>query len=155
MTAQELLIRQSERNLATLIETVRAFPKDKLDWKPAPGARSALNQLQEIATILEMSGDMYGKRKLEFNMDDYGTWVARREQYTDAEELIEMITKTTAHNNEEIAKIADDQLLTPFEMPWPGDFTLVDIMSYHQWNMAYHDAQINYLASMLETPSEE
>ncbi|RYG39493.1 DinB family protein [bacterium] len=155
MTAQEHLVRLSDRNFQTLSQTVRAFPKDKLDWKPAPGSRSALDQLQEIATILEASGDMYKTYKLEFNPEDFGAWMERRQQYTDAEELLQMIEKVTASNNETIMGIPEEDLVKPFEMPWPGEFRVIDVLGYHPWNMAYHDAQINYIASMLETPGEE
>ncbi|MEA2553574.1 MAG: hypothetical protein QOJ65_1750, partial [Fimbriimonadaceae bacterium] len=40
MTATELLIHLTEKEIDSLFQAARRLPADKLDWKPAPDARS-------------------------------------------------------------------------------------------------------------------
>ena len=49
MRYQDHVVKQTQRALDDVLRAVEALPEDKRDWKPAETARSALNQLQEIA----------------------------------------------------------------------------------------------------------
>ena len=42
------------------------------------------------------------------------------------------------------ASALDDEIQTPF-----GMMTMEQILAYPQWNMTYHQGQINYIASLL------
>ena len=47
-----------------------------------------------------------------------------------------------------IRAMPDDALAIEIHMPW-GVQTLGAILAYPNWNMTYHEGQINYIASML------
>ena len=34
-------------------------------------------------------------------------------------------------------------------MPWPGDTQVVDILTYHMWNLNYHEGQLVYIQMAL------
>ncbi|CAN5650044.1 hypothetical protein BH11ARM2_BH11ARM2_11960 [soil metagenome] len=152
MTAKELLIHQTRVRLADFIETVRKFPQGKLDWKPAPGARTALDQIQEVATILDFGSMDYKARKMDFKMEEFGAYVESRAKITELDELIRRLEASCEKAIKDIESVPDEELLMPFEMPWPVDFKVVDVLGYQQWNMGYHAAQITYIESLLEKP---
>ena len=63
MNAADLLERQTRRQLDAFVEAVRSIPADKMAWKPSSGVRSALDLLQECATINDLKPDLYETRK--------------------------------------------------------------------------------------------
>lgn len=148
MDARDLICRQNERQIDSLFRAARALRTEKLTWKPAPGARSALDQLQEIATSYTEFADAYRKRKVEWNPKEFARWMQERSQYTDLDELERMTREGNAKLAEEIRATDLADLSLPVEMPFPGDFTVADIFSYYSWNAAYHEGQIYYIGSL-------
>lgn len=153
MTAQELLVHQTQVRLADFIETVRNFPQDKLEWKPAPGARSALDQIQEVATIVDFGKTDYETRQLSVDTAAWPEYLEERSKLRDVDDLIRRIEVSTGKVVAQIGSTPDGELMQPFEMPWPVEFKVVDILGYMQWNLGYHAAQITYIASMMEEES--
>lgn len=49
-----------------------------------------------------------------------------------------------------MSSVNERELADVVEMPWPGDFRVADLLTYHYWNMTYHEGQITYIASMLQ-----
>lgn len=148
MTAAEYLAHQTRRQLGNLIEAVRAIPADRLAWQPAPGARSALDQLQEVATI----GDAFPRddiRRITFSPDQFTNWMTERAKRTDPEELIASLMDYTDRQIARIDEVPTDAYLDQVENPWGADLKVIDALSYHNWNMAYHEGQIRYIATLL------
>jgi len=152
MNAHDVLIRQIERGIDSLFRAARALPADRLTWSPVPGARSALDQLQEIATIggRGVFADAHLKRKMEWDPEKMAQWKSERAKITDLNELERMTRESCADLFEAIRNTESGDLSATVEMPFPGDFTLADIYSYYSWNMGYHEGQINYIASLVE-----
>src|SRR3954470_21464432 len=92
MNAQELLIHLTNKQVDALFRAARALPADKLDWKPAPGARSALDQLQEVATALPQFWPIYTERKMAWDEGKFAKWMEDRAKITSVDEL-ERLTK--------------------------------------------------------------
>jgi len=150
MNALELLIYLTEKQVDRVFEVARRLPAEKLDWKPAPGARSALCQLQEIATALPEFWPMFTERKMEWDGAQFERWMTERAKITSLDEL-EAITKKNTQLLVEFIKASDaNDLTAPVQMPFPGEFNVADILSYHYWNAAYHEGQIMYIASLIE-----
>jgi len=149
MTAIELIIRLTEREIDSLFKAARALPADKLDWKPAPGARSALDQLQEIATSYDTFQSAHKERRVEWSEEMFAKWIAERSKITDLDELEKRTREGYRSALADLQASNPDDLVLPVEMPFPGDFTLVDIYTYYYWNAAYHEGQIRYIASLL------
>jgi uncharacterized damage-inducible protein DinB len=150
MNALELLIYLTEKQIDRVFETARKLPPDKLDWKPAPGARSALNQLQEIATSLPEFWPAFTERKMEWDQEKMANWVTEREKITSLDEL-EAITREHTRRLIDLIKTLDEKdLTTAVQMPFPGPYNMADILSYHYWNAAYHEGQIVYISTLLD-----
>lgn len=149
MTATELLIRLTQRELDSLFKAARALPADKLDWKPAPGARSALDQLQEVATFYTTFKSSHDERRFEWSQEKFADWKAERAKITDLDELERITRESYAEVVEKVAALSPEDLSLPVEVPFPGEYTLADIYSYYYWNASYHEGQITYIATLL------
>ncbi len=148
-----MLVYLTERKIGDLFQAARNLPADKLDWSPAPGARSALDQLQEVATALAMHWDLYQTRKLEWSEDKMREWQEMRRQIRDLDALEARCREETARLLEFIENFPEDQLEALVDLPFPGEWKMADIFYYHLWNMGYHEGQINYIGSLLAAES--
>lgn len=149
MNAIELLIYLIEKKQKDVFAAARRLPADKLDWQPAPGARSALDQLQEIATAGEYFSAAHRERKIEWSPERMQEWMEARSKITDLDELEKRCDANTQALFEDMRKMSESDLTLPVQMPFPGEFNLADILAYHLWNMGYHEGQINYIGSLL------
>lgn len=150
MNATELLCYLTDKQVDSLFTAARSVPADKLDWKPAPGARSALDQVQEAATAIDKFWSAYESKKVEWDQEAFNTWQAERGKLTSLDELERICKEQTKRLTDFIRKTNEDDLSLPVSMPFPGDFKFADILAYHYWNCSYHEGQINYIVSMLE-----
>ena len=152
MNASELLLFLTRDQLKATFQAARELPVDKLDWKPATGARSALDQLQEVATALDFTWDTYTTRKVEWSDEKAEKWKRERSQFKDLDEL-EKMALAGADRLEEFLKDFDPaEYLAPVQFPW-GPLTMAECLAYHYWNSAYHHGQIVYISSLLEVPT--
>ena len=149
MNAQELLIQQTEKQIAQLFAVARRLPADKLDWKPAPGARSALCQLQEVATALPIFWQIYTDRKLDWDPGKMAAWVEERSKLTTLDELEAVAKENTRKLAEFIRELDPEHLTDSVELPFPGERNMADVLGYHFWNASYHEGQITYIESLL------
>jgi uncharacterized damage-inducible protein DinB len=138
-----------ERQLDTLFRDARAIPADKLDWKPTPESRSALDQLQEVATASDTFWDGLMARKIRWEEDVYIKWVAERSHLTTIDALEAHSRASHARLYEYILSLSDEQLEEPFEMPFPGEWKLADVLTYYHYNASYHNGQITYIGTLL------
>lgn len=149
VNALELLADLTRRQVDSLFEAVRQIPADKLDWKPAPGARSALDQLQELATVFSGVPGAVKSRKLDMSPDDFAKYQQERAKLTDPADLEQRIRAQAATMIDFILTIEPEELDDKVEMPWPGDFRVSGMLSYCYWNMSYHEGQIYYISTLL------
>lgn len=148
MTAADVLAHQTNRQLDRLVEAVRAIPADKMAWQPVPGARSALDQLQEVATI----GDAFPSddpTKIEFTPEQFGSWMADRASRTDVEALLSTLRDYTDRQIEQMRSVPPEIYGSTLENPFGAEMKVLDGLTYHNWNMAYHEGQIRYIGDLL------
>lgn len=150
MTAQELLIHLTQKRVDALFEAARNIPADKLNWKPTENSRSALDQVQEVATALARFNPASGQRKIDFDPKMFAEWVEERQKITDLDELEKICRDQTAGLLEGIKNTKNEEFEDKYELPFPGEFRLADILSYHLWNCGYHEGQINYIGTLLQ-----
>ena len=148
MNALELLARQTERQSEKLIALALSLPADKLEFLPSAGNRTALNQLQECATAVSFFWDLYTTRTMEMSEVRFKEWMILRSQLTTLEAVCDGIRSDTKRMVEFILGLDESELNAPISMPWPGEFQLADVLGFHSWNMAYHEGQITFIASM-------
>lgn len=154
MTAAEYLSRLTRNQIRDLFEAARQLPAERLDWKPTTNSRSALDQLQEVATALDFNWSTYTERKVEWSDERAEQWQRERSQYTDLDELERMAQAATDKLEQFLSTLSDEDWSAPVEFPFPSEYTLGDCVAYHFWNAAYHEGQINYIASLCEDSQE-
>lgn len=150
MNATELLCYLTEKQIDRLFEIAHKFPADKLDWKPDGNTRSALDQLQEVSTALTEFLPGIKSRKVEWAPERFAKWVEYRSKITSVDELEKLARESTKELLDYMRTIPEADLDLDVEMPFPGNFKVADVISYHLWNASYHEGQINMLSFMLE-----
>jgi hypothetical protein len=149
MTAQDVLIRQLERQLEGFLRAVKAVPTDKLEWVAAEGLRSALDQFQEVATAVSEFWTLYTDHKFAMSPEIAGVWMVKRRKITSIDELESRLRADTAQLIELVRNGSAESLNSTVDVPMPGETKLVDAVSFHYWNMSYHEGQINLIVQML------
>jgi uncharacterized damage-inducible protein DinB len=149
MDANELLVYLTRRQVKALFDAAKSLPPDRLDWKPAPDARSALDQLQEFATAIDQFWGAYTERKMSFGPEQFAAWKESRGKLTTIEELEAAAYQSTEKLLEFIGKFDAAEYGEPVELPFGGDHKMADVLAYHYWNGAYHEGQITYIKSLL------
>lgn len=153
MEISDYLISRIQKQLDMLFAAARRLPADKLDWKPAPGARSAIDQLQEIATSVDTFWDAHAERKMVWSDETMAKWQAERSKLTTLDELEAKTRESHERLFDFIRTVTPDQMSEPVEMPFPEPFDLAYVLTYYFYNAAYHEGQINYIGSLLK-PAE-
>lgn len=153
MNANELLIYLTRRQIKDTFNAARKLPADKLDWKPSPGSRSALDQLQEVATALDMVWSAYTDRKVTWSEEKFLQWKEERRKTADLDELEKMAMSDVERLAGFLETFDPSDFTAPVELPWPINYTLADCLAHTFWNGAYHEGQINAIAALLEDPS--
>lgn len=149
MTAIDFLIYNTQRRLDAIFEVARTIPADKLDWKASAESRSALDQLQEVATCVDEFWAAHAERKVEWNPEKFVAWQERRGKITDLDELQKIANEEHARLFEAMRGMSEEYLALPVEMPFQRPFTVLDILAYYSWNASYHEGQITFIKTLL------
>ena len=149
MNALELIAYNTRRQLDRFFEAFHSIPADKQEWTPSASTRSALDQLQEIAFVFQGIPDAVANRELVMSDEDFEDYMVERKKVTDVAELERMAREGTEKLLSFALGVKEDELMDVVKMPWPGDFRVADLLGYHNWNLAYHEGQINYIAVLL------
>jgi len=148
MDAYEFLSSQTTRQIDKLFAAARALPEERLNWKPSENSRSAVDMLQEVATALGRFADAWNRRKIEWDQEKFMSWQQERAKLTSLDELEARTRQETEDFLQTIKSIDASQWTEAVEMPFPGEFTVADVLSYHLWNMSYHEGQIYYIGTL-------
>jgi len=145
---QQYFARSTRKAHDDLLSAFHNLPEDKRGWSPMGDARTALDQLAEIAILNGSTADLILTKAFmsNFSMEEYERNKAELAQNWD--QLKETLEVNTAKVIEAISNAPDSDLAVEVSMPW-GTMTISQIISYPFWNMCYHEGQINYIASML------
>jgi hypothetical protein len=131
-----------------LVTAFLQLPEDKRDWKPAEGARSALNQLIECVLLNGYSVDLIQTHQFRNEvMGEYEADSAKASAMT-PDELFALLKENTGKVADAIRAVPDGDMDIDVVMPWNTQ-KLSELISYPYWNLSYHTAQINYIASLL------
>lgn len=140
----------TQRALADLVRSVEAVPEDKLDWKPGEHARSALDQLREVAIAPRFHLAILKEGRLP-DGDDHARFRKQAAGLKSAREAIDTAMASTGELCEAIANFPDDRLEEEITLPFGGSLhlSMADVLVIHYWNMVYHNGQVNYIQTLL------
>jgi hypothetical protein len=131
-----------------LITAFNRLPDDKRDWSPMGTARTALDQMAEVALLNGATADVIAAKKWTMG-DDFTAYMNEKAELSkDPAACIKLLESNTQKVVAAIADLADGDFAISLDAPW-GPMTLAQSASYPYWNACYHEGQINYIASML------
>ncbi|MBS1721971.1 MAG: hypothetical protein JSS66_03070 [Armatimonadetes bacterium] len=143
------LSRVTPRSSQDLIEAFLRLPEDKRNWSPMGEARTALDQVAEVAILNGSTADLLrtrqfdGEKAMETFMEAKAALV--NQGWDAVRSLLESNTEKFVGA---INEVSEADMGVEIQMPW-GPMTLEQIMSYPFWNACYHEGQINYIATMI------
>jgi hypothetical protein len=147
-TIQEFLAKSTEVAVADLLTAFNLIPEDKRNWSAMGDARTVMDQMAEVAMLNGATADLMVSKKWpeQFSFEGYGKQKAELAQ--DWNRVKAMLDENTAKAVATIRSIPDSDLAIEVQMPW-GPMSVERMIAYPAWNMNYHEAQINYIASMM------
>lgn len=149
-TLQTFLAESARKAADELTAALARIPEDKRNWSPGGQARTALDVFAECALLNGSTADSIRSRALA--AEAMARYPAEKDAAIAEGEahLHELLARNTQVVIDAILETPDDALDTPVATPWQP-MTLTDFLTYPYWNMSYHAAQINYIASILGT----
>jgi len=145
---QEYLVSVTEKAAKDLVTALERIPVEKRAWSPAETARTALDQVAECAILAGSTAEILESRS--WMRGSYEEYLQRKAALAagDPAAIFALLDANLVKLVAVIRAIPDDALNVTMETPF-GTLSLSQIMGYPYWNMAYHEGQINYIASIL------
>lgn len=148
MNVSSFMLHLCQKVSEDLVTAYNRIPEDKKGWAPAETARSAKNQLAELALLNASSASVIEQGSWHA-IDMKGYFAAKAElDSKDSAEVLAEFHKGTAKLLETLASYKGENLDTTIETAF-GQMKMADLVGYPYWNMSYHLGQINYIASIL------
>ena len=148
-TLQSFLARATTKAAEDLVTAFERIPEEKRSWSAMGDARTALDQVAEVALLNGSTCSLLEDKKWpeEYDFNDY--FAKKAELAGQGWETIKAkLEENTKKAAAVIGALPSDALEQEVSMPW-GAMTIAQIASYPYWNACYHEGQVNYIASML------
>ncbi len=130
-----------------LITAFLRLPDDKRGWSPEGKGRTALDQVAECALLNGFTATLIETRT--WQDDAFSGFFAQKEEAArDWGKLQPLLMENTHRVIASLRAVPEDALGDEIVLPWNKQ-TLAETIAYPYWNMAYHEGQISYLASLL------
>jgi uncharacterized damage-inducible protein DinB len=147
-SVQEFFVSLTEKQAKDLVAAFDRLPADKRHWEPTEGSRSAANQLAECAILNGSTAKLLETRTWD-TQESFEEFFEQRDKLAGDDGAL----KATMEENlpkiiHAIRSIPTEDLDKEIAMPW-GNMKVGQIITYPYWNMAYHEGQVNYIATML------
>ena len=142
------LAKATAKAAADLEAAFLRLPEDKRDWSAGGTARTALDMIAECAILNGSAAGLLVSRVFPPNFDFAAFALAKTELAQDKDGLLPLLHANANKAIEVIRTVPVADLDIEIAMPW-GPITVAECMSYPYWNMAYHEGQINFIASIL------
>lgn len=147
MRVQDFIADETMRSAEGLIHQATKMG-EKATWKPLDEGRTALDQVAECALICASMVDVLKNWKMpEFTPEMIAEYETSKAALS-MEEASAMLQEKTAELCDVIRAIPDDQLEGTMQFWGPEPWARVGVMGYHNWNMVYHNGQLNYIQTL-------
>jgi uncharacterized damage-inducible protein DinB len=142
LTEKDMFLQNFEREAATTLKLLRAFPPEKADFRPAEKSRSA----HELAEIFIQEQGLAG-RALAGTLDFSKTSGRPPKIEGSIPELISMFEKASRETIANVSKASEDDLAKPAQFPVGpgklGDFRRMDILWITLSDQIHHRGQLS------------
>jgi uncharacterized damage-inducible protein DinB len=139
MSMMEAMAGQVQWAGSNLAYNLKFIPEDKLNWKPAPEALSALEIVNHVAQPL------IGMR----SYLDGGEFKADFEPATDLKSAQELVRSASAAYAEKLRSLAPQDLEGTIQMPFGGEWPKARAATLPVIDLTHHHGQIVYIQSLL------
>jgi hypothetical protein len=151
-TQQDFLADATLKAATDLEEALLRLPEDKRAWSPLEKGRTALDQVAECALLNGYMTELIVSHTME-GFDRAAYWQTKATLQQDQAATLSRLRESAAKATEAIRAVPDADIGIAIVLPFgPKPWTLSEIIARPSWNMYYHEAQINYIASLLNDP---
>lgn len=129
-----------------LLRYAKAIPSEKLTWRPAEHARSALEILQECAVLpAALTAWLQERPQSPPSMEQYAPYWAQAESLTTLDACEQALRENTQKLLRAVESLSEGELNHTAVAPWGRTYTLAQGCLIHYWNLTYHLGQIAYI----------
>jgi hypothetical protein len=147
MTYHLILAATLEDAGESIFRAARATPTERLTWKPAPTARTALELLQEIVQTTGWVTQMICQGGLTMPDDAEKKAADERAQWGSVDALEAEFRRRAPKLVDAVRGFPEEKLSQLVKLPW-GEMTWLAAIDYAVWNIRYHDGQLQYIQTM-------
>lgn len=147
-TVQDFLADATAKAAKDLTTAFLRLPEGKRDWSPDGKARTALDQYAECALLNGYTAETIRTRQMAAGSMENFPREKTELKAQDWEQIHALFQANSAKIVSAIRAVTEEDMGVEIPMPW-GPMTVARMITYPQWNMTYHEGQINYVASLL------
>jgi len=147
------MVKMTQRAVDDICRAALALPPEAAEWTAGGEARSALDQMREVAQsaawllplVVEQNATEFAKHP---DKDPGHRRMPKTAGLETITGCVETARRTTSELCGAIAAAPDDKLEKEITLPFGGGLvmTFADLLGMHQWNLVYHLGQINQIA---------
>src|SRR5271165_6369603 len=147
------MVKMTQRAVDDICRAALALPPDAVEWSAGGEARSALDQMREVAQsaawllplVLEQNAAAFAQHP---DKTAGHRHMPKANGLDTIAECVEGTRKTTSDLCKAIAAAPDGRLEDELKLPFGGGLvmTFADLLGMHYWNLVYHLGQINQIA---------
>ena len=136
--------------MGDFLRAVGALPSEKRDWTPGAPARSALDQLKEVAFAPQLYRLLIAENRMP-SPEEHSQMKSEVQSIEGFDKICELAMKNTSELCNHIAEFPNDQLEKEVTLPFGGGMTvtMADVLAIHYWNTVYHQGQVNFIQMLL------
>jgi hypothetical protein len=146
------LVKMTQKAVDDVCRAAEAIPRGREDWSPGGAARSALSQMQELATqgpwYLPIIRDGVVPQ---FDSAAREAAVQTRARFDSIAKCVQQVRSSTSELCQAIASFPESRFDEEVVLPFGGGITvtMADVLSLPHWNLVYHLGQINQIQLLL------
>ncbi|MCS6923330.1 MAG: DinB family protein [Fimbriimonadales bacterium] len=146
MPFQQMVSKLTLNAVDELLRYAKAIPADKLTWRPAAHARSALEILQECAVLpAAVAAWLHERPQSPPSMEQYAPIWAQAQTLTTLDACEVALRENTQKLLQAVESLSEADLNQTAVAPWGRTYTLAEGCFIHYWNLTYHLGQIAYI----------
>ena len=149
MNYTDVLAGQAEWAAKNMAYNLDFIPADKLDWKPAPMANSALDIVNHVVAAIRSMKSLLGEGS--FEQPDFQRPDFQRPDFapaTTAEEAKSLLIATAQEYAQALRAVKPEDLGKNVNMPF-GTLSLARVVSMPVIDLLHHHGQIAYIQTLL------
>ncbi|QYK52310.1 MAG: hypothetical protein KF824_08575 [Fimbriimonadaceae bacterium] len=147
MRAQDFIADETMRAADGLIHQATKMG-DKASWSPLDEGRTALDQVAECALICSSMVDVLKNWKMPEFTPEMMKEYEKSKAALSLDEAVAMLKEKTSALCDVIRAVPDEELVGTMQFWGPEPWSKVGVMNYHNWNMTYHNGQLNYIQTL-------